>query len=283
MTVATVTPEVGVADGVVSRLRWAITDAGTVTRRNLIAYVRIPESLFFSTVQPIMFVLLFRYIFGGVIGFFTEKAGLSYVNYLMPGIFVQTMMFGSIATAIGLAEDLQKGLIERFRALPMARSAVLAGRTSADFVRNVFVAVVITAVGYAVGFRVQTNFALFLAGMGIILLFAYALSWGFAVVGLSAPNSETAQVMAFPILFPLVFASSAFVPVRTMPTWLQGFATHQPVSVVINAARALMLGPKAAAFVHSTTADLTVTALAWCAGLLAALTPLAIWRYRSRV
>jgi ABC transporter DrrB family efflux protein len=283
MTTAITAPPITKSAGTGSRVRWAIADALTVTRRNLIAYVRIPESLFFSTVQPVMFVLLFRYIFGGAIGAFTARAGISYINYLMPGIFVQTMMFGSIATSIGLAEDLQKGIIERFRALPMARSAVLAGRTTADLVRNVFVAVIITAVGYAVGFRVQTNFAQFLAGMGLVLLFAYALSWGFAVVGLSAPNSETAQVMSFPILFPLVFASSAFVPVATMPSWLQGFARHQPVSVVIDATRALMVGPQAAVFAHSTTTRLVATALLWCVVLLLVLAPLAVVRYRNRV
>ena len=132
----------------------------------------------------------------------------------MPGVYVQTVMFGAVSTAVGLAEDLQKGLIERFRALPMARSAVLAGRTTADLVRNVFTVVIISAVGFAVGFRIGTNFGLFLCGLLIVLLFSYTLCWGFATVGLSAPNAETAQLMAFPILFPLTFASSAFVPVH---------------------------------------------------------------------
>ena len=151
-------------------------------------------------------------------------------------------MFGSVTTSVGLAEDLQKGLIERFRALPMARSAVLGGRTSADLVRNIFVVVLITVVGFLVGFRIGDQRGHVPAGGGLVLLFAYALSWGFAIIGLSAPNSETAQLMAFPILFPLTFASSAFVPVATMPGWLQGFAANQPVSIVIDAARSLMVG-----------------------------------------
>jgi ABC-2 type transport system permease protein/oleandomycin transport system permease protein len=181
-------------------------------------------------------------------------------------------MFGAVSTSVGLADDLQKGLIERFRSLPMARSAVLAGRTTADLCRNVFVVALLAVVGYLVGFRVQTNALGFLGGMLLLLFFAYAVSWGFAVIGLSAPNGETAQLMAFPILFPLVFASSAFVPVDTMPGWLQPFAANQPVSVVIDAVRALMLG--------GPTSEVVVKAVAWCVLLLVALVPLAVWRYR---
>ncbi|HUY64597.1 MAG TPA: ABC transporter permease [Acidimicrobiales bacterium] len=251
-----------------TRLGWVVADALTVTKRNLIAYTRIPESLFFSSVQPIMFVLLFRYVFGGAI----QVGGGSYVNFLMPGIFVQTVAFGAIGTSIGLAEDLQKGLIERFRALPMARSAVLAGRTLADLVRNVLVFVLMTAVGYAVGFRIQTNVIAFLGGAALVLLFSYALSWGFAVIGLSAPNSETAQVMSFPVLFPLIFASPAFVPVHDMPGWLRPFAYDQPFGRVIEATRALMAGGPTASYV--------IDAVIWCVALLAVLAPIAVWRYR---
>jgi ABC transporter DrrB family efflux protein len=252
------------------RLRRASRNTATLTWRNLMGYLRIPEALFFSSVQPVMFVLLFRYVFGGAI----HVPGQSYVNYLMPGIFVQTVAFGAVSTSIGLAEDLQKGIIERFRALPIARSAVLAGRTSADLIRNVIVVAIITGVGYAVGFRIGTNFFAYLAGVGVLLLFAYALSWGFAVIGLSAPNSETAQVMSFPILFPLTFASSAFVPVAQMPSWLRGYATHQPVSVVVDATRALMTG--------GPTATVLWEALVWCVGIFVVLAPVAVWRYRSR-
>jgi len=252
------------------RLRRASRNTATLTWRNLMGYLRIPEALFFSSVQPVMFVLLFRYVFGGAI----QVTGQAYVDYLMPGIFVQTVAFGAVSTSIGLAEDLQKGIIERFRALPIARSAVLAGRTSADLIRNVIVVAIITAVGYAVGFRVTTSVLGYLAGVGILLLFAYALSWGFAVIGLSAPNSETAQVMSFPILFPLTFASSAFVPVQKMPSWLQGYATHQPVSVVVDATRVLMTG--------GPTTTLVWEALVWCIGIFIVLAPIAVWRYRSR-
>ena len=239
-----------------------------VTERNLISYVRIPESLFFSSVQPIMFVLLFRYVFGGAIA----TPGMNYVDYLMAGIFVQTVMFGSINTSIGLAEDLQKGLIERFRSLPMARSAVLAGRTTSDLLRNIVVIVIITLVGFAVGFRIHTNAIAFLGAVLLMLYFAYAISWGFAYIGLSAPNSEVAQLMAFPILFPLTFASTAFVPSSTMPPWLRAFAEHQPVSLVINSVRALSEG--------GPTARWVIPALIWCTVLLALFVPLAVWRYR---
>jgi ABC-2 type transport system permease protein/oleandomycin transport system permease protein len=258
------------SDSAVAKLRWAVSDTLTITKRNLLAITRIPEQLFFSTVQPIMFVLLFTYVFGGAI----KVPGQNYVNYLMPGIFVQTVAFGAVSTSIGLAEDLQKGLIERFRALPMARSAVLTGRTSADMVRNVFTVIIITAVGFAVGFRPTTGVLAYLAGILLILLFAYSLSWGFAVIGLSAPNSETAQVMSFPILFPLTFISSAFVPVSGMPSWLRGFATYQPVSVTVSACRALMLG--------GPTATWVIQAVAWTVGFLIILIPLAIRRYRTR-
>ncbi len=258
------------SDSLASKLRWTVSDTLTLAKRNLLGITRIPEALFFSTVQPIMFVLLFRYVFGNAI----NTPGTDYVNYLMPGIFVQTVAFGAVSTSIGLAEDLQKGLIERFRALPMARSAVLTGRTTADFVRNVFVVIIITAVGFAVGFRPTTGVLLYIAGILLILLFAYSLSWGFAVIGLSAANSETAQVMSFPLLFPLTFISSAFVPVSSMPSWLQGFATYQPVSVTVTACRALMLGGSTASWVTQT--------LAWTVGFLVVLIPLASWRYRTR-
>ncbi len=252
-------------------MRWMLTDALTMTWRNLVAYTRVPEAVFFSTLQPIMFVLLFRYVFGGAIH--VPGSG-GYVDYLMPGIFVQTVAFGSIGTSIGLSEDLHKGLIERFRALPMARSAVLAGRTTADLVRNVFVVALMTGVGYLVGFRVLTNAGSFLVGVLILLLFGYALSWGFAVVGLSAPTSETAQLMSFPLLFPLAFASSAFVPVGSMPSWLQGFAAHQPFSVTVNAARSLMVGGTYTS--HTSEWHAAV----WAIGIFVVLAPLAVWRYR---
>src|SRR2546421_747574 len=255
------------------RLSWAVSDTLAVTQRNLIAYTRIPEMMVFSSIQPIMFVLLFRYVLGGAI----HPVGYTYVGYLMPGIFVQTVCFGAMSTGVGLAEDLGKGLIERFRSLPMARSAVLAGRTTADLCRNVFVGLLMTVVGVAVGFRSGTSFFSFMAGVFILLAFAYALSWGSALIGLSARNAETAQAMAFPLLFPLTFASSAFAPVQTMPGWLQAFVRNQPVTIVIDACRHLMVaaGPDAP---HTGS---PLKALAWIVGMLVVFCPLAARKYRK--
>jgi ABC transporter DrrB family efflux protein len=261
-------PRIAPTEGGAARLQRALRDGLVMTERNLIGIVRTPEALFFLTLQPIMFVLLFRYVFGGAI----KVPGLDYVNYMMAGIFVQTAAFGSVSTAIGLADDLQKGLIERFRSLPMARSAVLLGRSLADVVRGILVISVMTAVGFAVGFRPQANVVTYLAAVGLLLLFLHCLSWGFSVIGLTAPNTETAQVMAFPVLFPLTFASSAFVPLTSMPSWLQAFARNQPLTQVINATRALMLGGPTEHYVW--------VSLAWCAGLLAVLAPIAVSRYR---
>jgi ABC-2 type transport system permease protein/oleandomycin transport system permease protein len=246
-----------------------LRDAWAITGRNLIVYRRVPTLLVFTLIQPVVFVLLFRYVFGGAIA---VPGGVPYVDYLMPGIFVQTVAFGATNTAIGLATDVKSGLLERFHSLPMARSAVLTGRTFADLVRNVLVVALMAVVGVLVGFRVQTNALLFLAGVLIVLMFAYAFSWIFATVGLAIGDPESAQAATFPVLAPLVFASSVFVPVSSMPSWLQGFATYQPVSVTANAARALMLG--------GPTLSWVLQSIAWCAGIVIVCAPLAVWLYR---
>lgn len=248
-----------------------IADALAVSWRNVIAYRRVPQLLVFSTIQPVIFVLMFRYVFGGAV----QVPGGRYVDYLMPGIFVQTVVFGAMGTAIGLASDLKSGLLERFRSLPMARSAVLAGRTTADLARNVFVAALMAAVGFAVGFRVHTNAVAFAAGLLLVLLFGYVLCWVFALVGLAVGDPETAQAASFPLMAPLVFASSAFVPVASMPGWLQTFAEHQPVSVTASAVRALMQGGPTTWYV--------VQCVGWCAAILCVFVPLSIRRYRSAV
>jgi ABC transporter DrrB family efflux protein len=219
----------------------------------------------------VIFVLMFRYVFGGAIHI---PGPLPYVDYLMPGVFAQTVAFGAIQTGIGLAEDLHKGLIERFRSLPMARSAVLSGRTLADLARNVFVMCLMVGIGYLVGFRVHTGLIGLLAGMAVMLFFGFSLTWIFAIIGLSVTNAETAQAASFPILAPLVFASSAFVVVGTMPGWLQGFAKYQPVSVAIDASRSLMLGG-----IYSNPAKV-LGSLAWSIGIIAVFAPLAVRRYR---
>jgi ABC transporter DrrB family efflux protein len=251
----------------------AVRDAKAVTWRYLIHYVRVPQLLVFSTIQPVIFVLMFRYVFGGAID---VPGPIPYVDFLMPGIFVQTVVFGAIATAIGLASDIKSGLLERFRSLPMARSALLAGRTMADLSRNVFVVLLMLGVGFAVGFRVHTGFWGLLAGLLLLLFFGYALSWIFATVGLWVGDPETAQAAAFPLIAPLVFASSLFVPIERMPSWLQPWAEHQPVSVTANAVRDLMLG-------GPDTAYHVAQSLAWCVGILLVFAPLAVRRYRRAV
>ncbi len=252
-----------------SRLRWSISDTLTIAKRDLIALIRIPTTLVFAVIQPIMFVVLFRYVFGGAI----KTPGNSYVNFLIPGILVQTTIFGAVGTAIGLAEDLQKGLIERFRALPMARMAVMGGRTVADLARNLMVIVVITIVGFLVGFRPTGSFVSYIQACLLMLLFAYCLSWGFAFIGLAAPNSEAAQAMTFPLIFPLTFASSIFVPVLSMPSWLQVFARNQPVSQAAEAVRGLMNGQP-----HGNSTWMTLIYAVIALGLLG---PIATAKYKK--
>ena len=265
MTAATVTP-IGLSPDLdirgLRRFTTAVSDTLAVMARNIIGYRRVPQLLIFSTIQPVVFVLLFRYVFGGAI----SVPGVPYVDFLMPGIFVQTVTFGALNTSIGLATDMQAGLIERFRSLPMARSAVLAGRTLADLVRIMF------AVGFAVGWRVHTGIVPLIGAVLLVLLFGYALSWIFATVGLIVGDPETAQAAAFPVMAPLVFASNAFVPVASMPDWLQPWATHQPVSVVITAVRDLTIG-------GPTTFDV-LAAILWCVAILAVAAPIAVHRYR---
>ena len=251
------------------QFRWAVSDALVMTRRNLIVWLRVPAYIVFTVVQPVIFVLLFRYVFGGAI----QVPGVGgYVNFLMPGIIAQTAAFATFATAIALAQESTKGVIDRFRAMPIARSAVLAGRLIADSVRMLIVIVVIIAVGYAVGFRFQNGV---LGAVGMVLLaeaFGIAVCLVSAFVGLAIRDEESVQAFGLIWIFPLTFVSSAFVPVATMPSWLQGFANNQPVTLVINAMRAMALGgPVNPALWES---------LVWLAGVLIVFTPLAVRSYR---
>jgi ABC transporter DrrB family efflux protein len=247
---------------------WAVADALVLAKRNLLQIPRIPELLVFATIQPIMFVIMFRYVFGGAIAI----SGTSYINYLMAGIFVQTVAFGSVTTGIGLAEDLQRGIVDRFRSLPMSRSAVLTGRTLADLIRNMFIVVVMLAVGVLVGFRPQGSALGWVAATGLLLLLSFSFSWIAAAVGLAVRSVEAAQSAGFIWLFPLTFVSSAFVQTRTMPGWLRGFADHQPISIIINAVRAFMLGQPVGSYGWQ--------ALAWCLAILVVFVPLSVSLYR---
>jgi ABC transporter DrrB family efflux protein len=251
-------------------VRSAVTDAAVVTGRNLRHFIRQPDLLVFSTIQPVLFVLLFVYVFGGAIGR-SLPGGVAYVDFLLPGIFVQSVTFGASQTAVGLKEDLTRGVVDRFRSMPMARSAVLAGRTVADLIRNIAIIGLMIAVGYVVGFRFLGGVAGALACVAVVAAFGLALSWIFAFVALTVRGAETAQTAGFVVIFPLVFASSVFVPVATFPDWLQTFAKINPVTVTADAARSLAF--------YGTTASLGAAA-AWIGGLLAVFIPLSIWRYR---
>jgi ABC transporter DrrB family efflux protein len=252
-------------------LRADISDAWVVSVRNLRHFVRQPDLLVFSTIQPIMFVLLFTYVFGGAISH-SLPPGVSYIDYLLPGILVQSVTFRASMTAIGLSDDLKLGVIDRFRSMPMARSAVLIGRTTADLVRNVLIIVLMIIVGYIIGFRFQAGVAQALVCIALVSAFGLALSWIFAFVAFTVRSAEAAQSAGFVILFPLVFASSVFVPVYSMPSWLQPFARASPVTLTANAARSLALVPG--------TPPSLGGAIAWIAGLLAVFIPLSVWRYR---
>ena len=251
-----------------SRLAWAAADSVAVARRNIIGMTRRPQLLGFVTIQPVLFVLMFRYVFGGSI----HIPGVSYTNYLMAGIFATTVLFGAQNTAIGMAEDLRNGLIERFRSLVMARSAVLGGRVLADAVRNLFVIVLMLGVGYLVGFRLHTDVAALAAAAGVLLLFGFALSWVTALLGLAAKSAEAAAAAALPLTVLLAFPSSAFLLSSSLPGPLRGYAGHQPLTATVNAVRPLLLGGPTAA--HA------VAAVIWCTGIVAVFAPLAVLRYR---
>jgi ABC transporter DrrB family efflux protein len=253
------------------RLRESASDAGIVTGRNLRHFWRQPQLLIFSTVQPIMFVLLFAYVFGGAIKG-SLPAGVSYIDFLLPGIFVQSVAFRATQTAVGLSQDLERGVVDRFRSMPMARSAVLVGRTIADLVRNIAIIGLMIIVGYIIGFRFTGGFAGAVAAIVVVALFGLALSWIFAYVALTVKGAEAAQAAGFVVIFPLVFASSVFVPTSSMPDWLQAFAKVSPVTLTANTARGFSL-------THGIPSSLG-GCLAWVVGLLAVFVPLCVWRYR---
>ena len=254
-----------------SALSFAASDTLVLAKRSLLRIRRQPDLLVSFTVQPVMFVLLFVYVFGGAI----ETPGLDYVDFLIPGIIVQSMTFGGFVTALGLAEDLKKGLIDRFRSLPMWGPSVLTGRVLADVGTNVIQLAVMLVVGIAVGFRFATGIPEIIAGIGLVLLIGYAFSWVFALIGLTASSPEAANAYGFIIIFPLTFVSSAFVPVDTMPSWLQPIAENNPFTTMVDAARALFLGTPAGNDVW--------LAIAWCLGIVAVFGPLSAWRYRRAV
>lgn len=250
-------------------------DGWIVTKRNLMRYLRLPQLVIISSIQPIMFLTLFNFVFGGAIGASLTVPGGEYINYLLPGILVQTILFGALQTGIGLSRDLNAGIIDRFRSLPMSRSAVLNGRTIADMIRNTFIALIMLTVGFALGFRFQDGIINGVIMVLIVLAFGYAFSWVAAFIGLAVKDEETAQLAGFLFIFPLTFASAAFVPTSTMPEWLQKFADNQPVTQAVNSARHFALG---------TPADgATLQLFIWIVVILAVFVPLSVYYYRKRV
>ena len=260
-----------------TRVYHQLTDTWAITRRNLIRYVRLPQLLFFSSIQPIMFLILFNYVFGGAIGPTTLVPGGKYIDFFLPGIMTQMILFGAVQTGVGLADDMSKGIIDRFRSLPMSRAAVMSGRTLSDSIRNVAVSLIMLSVGLLLGFRFHNGFLPAVGMIGIVVLFGFAFSWFAALIGLNAKDAETAQLGSFLFIFPLIFASSAYVPVKTMPAWLQAFARNQPITHAVNAARYLALG-----FSQPGTAGAVWKTLVWVGILLVIFAPLAVWRYRRR-
>jgi ABC transporter DrrB family efflux protein len=254
--------------GLLIQARWAVADTLTITRRNLLVWMRVPAYIVFTVIQPVMFVLMFRYVFGGAI----PVKGTTYVNFLMPGIIAQTAAFATFGTAIALAQELKKGVIDRLRSMPMARSAVLAGRLLADTARMLVTILIVVAVGYAVGFRFENGAVPAILMVVLAVVFGVAICLISAFTGLAIGDEESVQAFGLIWLFPITFLSSAFVPISTMPGWLQAFANNQPVTYVIDTMRALALGgPIEANLLKS---------VAWLAGIFIVFAPLAVRAYK---
>jgi ABC transporter DrrB family efflux protein len=249
--------------------RNAARDTAGVAKRNLLRIVRTPQLIVIGALQPALLLVLFRYVLGGAI----RVPGGSYVDYVVPAIFLEAVLIGGMTTSIGLAQDLKSGIIDRFRSLPMARSAVLAGRTLADLSRSVLSLAIMIGLGLLVGFHFHSDAGSIIAGMALVITFGYAFSWMYAAIGLATKDPETAQVAGILPFFILMFASNAIVPVATMPSWLQGFASNQPLSVTIAAVRALLEGGPAAHWVWQS--------LAWSAGIFIVFFAISLHLYRN--
>jgi ABC-2 type transport system permease protein/oleandomycin transport system permease protein len=250
------------------RLPWPVADALAVARRNLISMTRTPQVIVFSTIQPVLLILIFRYVFAGSM----HIPGVHYVDYLISGILVLTIAFGTQTTATAVAEDLHRGLIERFRSLAMSPSALLAGRAIADTCRFLFMILLMLGVGYIVGFRLHTSPLALAAAVALLLLFGFAMSWVMALLALTSKSAEAATAASFPVLALLCFPSNVFVATSAMPAAVRAYAANQPVSANTSAVRSLLLG--------GPTGWHVLAALAWCIGLVAVFAPLAVQRYR---
>jgi ABC transporter DrrB family efflux protein len=261
----------------------ALGDIAVITRRNLLYTVRLPQVLVLSSIMPVIFILMFTYVFGGAVQQALPPAAAgSYVNWLVPGLLAQFALFGGTGTASGLAEDLGRGVVDRWRSLPMSVVAPLAGRTLADLARSALTLTLMVAVGLAIGFRPQTGVLGLLGGVAVGLAFGYAWSWVMALLALVVRTAEAVQAATYLVVFPLAFTSSVFVPTQTMPSWLEPFAANQPVTVATNALRGLVLGPGALP-PGRTVAGQVALALVWAAVIGAVFAPLAVRAYRRSV
>lgn len=258
-----------------------IADAHVVAKRNIIKIKRVPDLLVFTTLSPIMFVLLFSFVFGGAID--TESGGQAYREFLLAGIFAQTVIFGATITGVALAEDVKKGIIDRFRSLPMAPSAVLTGRTLSDVVNNVIVLAVMSLTGLLVGWRIRSSFLEALMGYALLVVFAYAISWIMAWIGMLAPSPEVVNNASFIVIFPLTFVANTFVPLETLPAPLQTIAEWNPVSAVTQAARELFgnIPPGVPEPTAWPLANPVLYTMIWVVLILAVFIPLANFQYRK--
>ena len=252
-----------------------ITASTQVARRVLLSFVRSPQLVVVGTVQGAMFLLIFRYVFGGAI----TTSGIDYVDFVVPGFIATGVLFNAMYAAIGMAEDMKAGLIARLRSLPIPRSSVLVGRAIADTTIQVWALGITVAIGFLVGFRLHGSIGAALAALGLVILFGLVFEWFFILVGMLAGSAQAAQGIVI-IVFPFTFISSAYVPVASMPSWLQGFAENQPITMMVNAVRTLTQGAPAEALLGHPAAYFVTRALLWSVGLLAVFAPLAVAKYR---
>ncbi len=253
----------------------AVSATLAVARRTVLKFVRTPQLIVVGTVQGAMFLLIFRYVFGGAI----STGPIPYVDFLVPGYVVSGVLFSGTTAATGIAEDIEQGFFDRLRSLPIPRTSVLAGRAVADTALGTWGLLVTAAIGYAVGFRLHGGLAAGLAALGLCVVYGFAFIWLFVALGLYARSAQAAQGLSL-LVFPLTFVSSAYVPVDTMPGWMQPVAAHQPLTYMVDSVRVLVLGDEGEALLGHSAGWFTARALAWCAVLLAVFVPLAVARYR---
>jgi len=252
-----------------------LVSAGQIARRVLLKFLRSPQLIVLGKVEGGMFLVIFRYVFGGAI----TTPGIDYVNFVVPGFITTGVLFNAMYSTVGMAEDMSSGLVARLRSLPIPRSAVLIGRAAGDTLIQLWGLAFTVALGFAVGFRIHGSWGGALAALGLVALFGLVFEWMFLLMGMIAGSAQAAQGFAL-VIFPLTFVSSAYIPVNTLPSWLQGFAENQPVTVMVDAVRTLTQGASSEALVGHPASYFVVRAVLWSVGLIALFAPLAVARYR---